>query len=202
MPQFSVAEISAFFQIVMIDISLAGDNAIVIGIAASGLPASQRAKAILFGIMGATVLRILFALFTVQLLKIPGLMFIGGVLLCWVSWKMYCQLRYMRQDTSDETGAAVKKSYTMIDAIKQIVIADFSMSLDNVLAVAGAAREHTWVLVSGLILSIALMGAASSVIERIIRRYHWIAYAGLLIIVYVAAKMLWDGGQDILTSFV
>jgi len=197
----SLSEISAFIQIIMIDLSLAGDNAIVIGMAASCLPKEQRGKAIVWGILGATVLRILFALCTVQLLKIPGLVFIGGLLLCWVSWKMYKQIRYSNHSTcpltpSDKTVKG--KALRLQDAIKQIIIADVSMSLDNVLAVAGAAREHMWVLVFGLVFSVVLMGAAATVVERLLRKYEWLAYIGLAIIMYVALDMVGSGGKDLL----
>ena len=194
----SISEITAFIQIIMIDLSLAGDNAIVIGMAASCLPKEQRGKAIAFGIIGATVLRILFALFTVQLLKVPGLIFVGGLLLSWVSWKMYKQIRYSKHEVcplkpGDKTVKG--KKLRLQDAVKQIIIADVSMSLDNVLAVAGAAREHIWVLVFGLVFSVILMGAAATVVERLLRKYEWLAYAGLAIIMYVALDMVGSGGN-------
>lgn len=200
LPSLSVSEISAFIQIIMIDLSLAGDNAIVIGMAASCLPKEQRNKAIVFGIVGATVLRIIFALFTIQLLKIPGLVFVGGLLLCWVSWKMYKQIRYgcEIQEHSQKSKSGKTGNAALIEAIKQIIIADVSMSLDNVLAVAGASREHVWVLVFGLVFSVVLMGAAATVVERLLRKYEWLAYAGLAIITYVAFDMVGEGGKTLL----
>jgi YjbE family integral membrane protein len=197
--------LSALFQVVMIDLALAGDNAIVIGLAAAGLPAAQRGKAILVGIIVATVLRILFATVTTQLLEVIGLLLAGGVLLLWVCWKMYRELQDMRHaqlaqagvegGTSAESPAATK---TFRQAAMQIVIADLSMSLDNVLAVAGAAREHPGVLVFGLALSIGLMGFAANSIARLLQRYHWIAYIGLVTILYVALDMIWRGSLDVL----
>ncbi|ANG64347.1 hypothetical protein A8C75_18950 [Marinobacterium aestuarii] len=196
---------SAFFQVVMIDVALAGDNAIVIGLAAAGLPAAQRGKAILVGIIVATVLRILFATVTTQLLEVIGLLLAGGVLLLWVCWKMWRELQEMRQAQllQAETASGVEApapaaSKTFPQAAMQIVIADLSMSLDNVLAVAGAAREHPTVLVFGLALSIGLMGFAANFIARLLQRYHWIAYLGLVIILYVSLDMIWRGSLDVL----
>jgi YjbE family integral membrane protein len=197
--------ISAFFKVVMIDLVLAGDNAIVIGLAAAGLPKEQRAKAILVGIGAATVLRILFAVVAIQLLKMIGLILVGGFLLLWVCWKMWRELR-QGSATEDATeavtgedldrdgkiaGRALPKSFAA--AAWQIVVADISMSLDNVLAVAGAAREHPYILAAGLVLSVALMGLAASLIARLLNRFRWIAYAGLVIILYVALDMIYRG---------
>ena len=205
-PVFSPDVLSALLQVLMIDLVLAGDNAIVIGLAAAGLPREQRTKAIAVGIGAATALRILFASITVTLLKIVGLVLAGGVLLLWVCWKMWRELRTPhnlelaaeeaianRDLNADGTiaGGAPRKSFR--EAATQIVIADVSMSLDNVLAVAGAAREHPWVLVFGLVMSIALMGLAASFIARLLGQYRWIAYVGLAIILYVALKMIYDG---------
>jgi YjbE family integral membrane protein len=189
---------------------LAGDNAIVIGLAAAGLPAEQRKKAILIGVIAATVLRIGFAIITVQLLAILGLLLVGGILLLWVCWKMWRELRTSHEDEHEATealsdadldgdrvvaGKARRK--TLGQAATQIVIADVSMSLDNVLAVAGAARDHLTVLVIGLVLSIALMGLAASFIARLLHRYRWIAYVGLLIILYVALDMIYRGTVEV-----
>lgn len=197
--------LSAFFQVVMIDVALAGDNAIVIGLAAAGLPAAQRGKAILVGIIVATVLRILFATVTAQLLEVIGLLLAGGILLLWVCWKMWRELQEMRQALQAQAAAgasteipAPAASKTFRQAAIQIVLADLSMSLDNVLAVAGAAREHPGVLVFGLALSIGLMGFAANFIARLLKRHHWIAYLGLLIILYVALDMIWRGSLDVL----
>jgi YjbE family integral membrane protein len=202
--------LSALAQVIMIDIVLAGDNAIVIGLAAAGLPKDQRAKAILIGIAAATVLRIFFAAITTQLLAIIGLLLAGGILLLWVSWKMWRELRISAREaaegqealteedlTGDNKIAAGAPRKTFAQAAWQIVVADVSMSLDNVLAVAGAAREHPWVLVTGLAISIALMGLAATLIAKLLHRYRWIAYVGLLIILYVALDMIYRGGLEV-----
>ena len=195
----------------MIDLVLAGDNAIVIGLAAAGLPKEQRAKAILIGIIAATVLRIGFAAATTQLLQIVGLLFAGGVLLLWVCWKMWRELQanhgHETQAVEALTDADIDKDgkvagtapkKTFAQAAWQIVIADVSMSLDNVLAVAGAARDHPNVLVFGLVLSIALMGIAASFIANLLQKYRWIAYVGLVIILYVAGEMIYRGAMELM----
>ncbi|MDX8496914.1 TerC family protein [Mesorhizobium sp. VK4C] len=207
---FSAASLSALLQVIAIDLVLAGDNAIVIGLAAAGLPSDQRKNAILIGVIAATVLRILFAAVTVKLLAIVGLLLAGGILLLWVCWKMYRELRTSQADEQEATealsnsdldndsaiaGKAPRK--TLGQAALQIVIADVSMSLDNVLAVAGAARDHFWVLIIGLVLSIGLMGLAASFIARLLHRYRWIAYVGLLIILYVALDMVYRGAMEV-----
>jgi YjbE family integral membrane protein len=204
-------EVMALVQVVMIDLVLAGDNAIVIGLAAAGLPMRQRTKAVLVGIIAATVLRITFAGATTQLLQVVGLVLAGGILLLWVSWKMYRELRLSvdeQEDTIEATGNvdinddgtiashAPRKSFAQ--ATSQIIVADVSMSLDNVLAVAGAAREHLTVLIIGLGLSVALMGVAAGYIARLLHGHRWIAYAGLLVILYVAVDMIWRGMSDVL----
>lgn len=207
---FTAAGLTALLQVIAIDLVLAGDNAIVIGLAAAGLPSDQRRKAILVGIAAATVLRIGFALVTQWLLAIgPFLLIAGGLLLLWVCWKMWRELRVSRQeeleaaealsDTDlDHSGSVAgnAKRKTFAQAAWQIVIADVSMSLDNVLAVAGAAMDHPTVLIIGLGLSIALMGFAASFVARFLHRYRWIAYVGLAIILYVAVKMFLDGAVD------
>jgi len=197
--------LTAFFQVVMIDLVLAGDNAVVIGLAAAGLPKDQRNKAILVGIIAATVLRILFASVTTQLLQVVGLLLAGGVLLLWVCWKMWREIRAGSHDEEDALDALEDSQdsaqrgprKTFRQAAWQIVVADVSMSLDNVLAVAGAAREHPVILVFGLVLSIALMGFAESFIARLLQRHHWIAYVGLAIILYVAIEMVYRGTLEI-----
>jgi YjbE family integral membrane protein len=202
---------SAFFQVIFIDLVLAGDNAIVIGLAASGLPTEQRNKAILVGIIAATVLRIIFASITTWLLAIVGLLVAGGILLLWVCWKMWRELRTSAAEAHaaeealadqdlDRSGGIAEGAprKTFRQAALQIIIADVSMSLDNVLAVAGAAREHPVVLVFGLALSIALMGAAASLIANLLQRHRWIAYVGLLIILYVALSMIWEGSLEVI----
>ncbi|MBO9122604.1 MULTISPECIES: TerC family protein [unclassified Rhizobium] len=196
---FTSAGLLALLQVIVIDLVLAGDNAVVIGLAAAGLAPDQRKKAILVGILAATVLRIALASVTVQLLEIIGLLLAGGILLLWVCWKMWREIRANNaQDGEGEhaEGAQVPRK-TFFQAATQIVIADVSMSLDNVLAVAGAAREHPTVLVIGLILSIAMMGIAANFIARLLNRYHWIAYIGLAIIVYVALHMIYRGGLEV-----
>ncbi|EPE99612.1 TerC family protein [Rhizobium grahamii] len=195
---FTSAGLAALLQVVLIDLVLAGDNAVVIGLAAAGLPADQRKKAILVGILAATVLRIALASVTVQLLEIIGLLLAGGILLLWVCWKMWRDLRNgSGGETEGAEGAATAPRKTFFQAASQIVIADVSMSLDNVLAVAGAAREHPTVLVIGLILSIAMMGIAANFIARLLNRYHWIAYLGLAIIIYVALNMIYRGALEV-----
>ncbi len=208
---FTYPGLIALLQVIGIDLVLAGDNAIVIGLAAAGLPKEQRARAILIGIGAATIMRIGFALVTTQLLAIAGLLLAGGVLLLWVCWKMWRELReghgadaHMAEEalTGDDlnadgsvAGGAPKK--TLMQAAIQIVIADVSMSLDNVLAVAGAAHGHPTVLIVGLVLSIALMGLAATFIARLLNKHRWIAYVGLAIIVYVALKMMWEGWHEV-----
>lgn len=207
---FSVASMTALLQVIAIDLVLAGDNAIVIGLAAAGLPTEQRKKAILIGVLAATVLRILFAAVTVKLLAIVGLLLAGGILLLWVCWKMWRELRTSHADeeeatealsnsdlNSDQTVAGRAPRKTLTQAAIQIVVADVSMSLDNVLAVAGAARDHFAVLVIGLVLSIALMGLAASFIAKLLHKHRWIAYVGLLIILYVALDMVWRGWLEV-----
>jgi YjbE family integral membrane protein len=196
----------AFLQVVLIDLVLSGDNAIVIGLAAAGLPTHLRDRAIIFGIGAATLLRVFFAAITTQLLAIVGLLLVGGLLLLWVCWRMWRELRvpHVHEVQAAEAltkadidkdgaiaGAAPRKTFTQ--AATQIVIADVSMSLDNVLAVAGAARDHVWFLVFGLLLSIALMGVAASYIAKMLNRYRWISYVGLAVILYVAFEMCYRG---------
>ncbi|AWC23996.1 TerC family protein [Aminobacter sp. P9b] len=207
---FTAAGFTALLQVIAIDLVLAGDNAIVIGLAAAGLPADQRKKAILVGIAAATVLRIGFALITQWLLAIgPMLLIAGGLLLLWVCWKMWRELSVSHEQEHEATEALSDADYdrdgkiagkgprkTFAQAAWQIVIADVSMSLDNVLAVAGAAMDHPTVLIIGLALSIALMGFAASFVARLLHKYRWIAYIGLVIILYVALKMLLDGAVD------
>jgi YjbE family integral membrane protein len=199
----------ALGKVIMIDLVLAGDNAVVIGLAAAGLPKDQRGKAILVGIIVATVLRIGFALVATHLLQFLGLILVGGFLLLWVCWKMWRELRDgQHQGEGLETvtgedinadGSIAKNAQrkTFAQAAWQIVIADVSMSLDNVLAVAGAAREHPMVLVIGLVLSIALMGLAASFIAKLLNKYRWIGYVGLAIILYVATDMVIKGGLEV-----
>lgn len=191
--------LSALLQVIVIDLVLAGDNAVVIGLAAAGLPERQRGKAILIGIAAATLLRILFAVATTQLMQIVGLLLAGGILLLWVCWKMWRELRASAAEDTAKHGAngVTPPRKTLLQAATQIIVADVSMSLDNVLAVAGAAREQPIVLVFGLLLSIALMGIAASFIARLLQTHRWIAYVGLLVILYVAIDMTVRGIADI-----
>ena len=207
---FTTEALTALFQVVMIDLVLAGDNAIVIGLAAAGLPQGQRTRVIFWGIAAATAMRIGFAGLTIQLLQIIGLLLAGGLLLLWVCWKMWRELRTAHFHTAivdagtgrpiDFDGGAVvtdapKKTFGQ--AIWQIIVADVSMSLDNVLAVAGAAREHPVVLIFGLALSIGLMGVAASFIARLLQNHRWIAYVGLAVILYVALEMIYRGAHEL-----
>ncbi len=187
----SPATLAAFAQVLMIDIVLAGDNAIVVGALAAGLPADQRKKVILIGIIAALVLRIVFALVVSWLMGLIGLIFAGGLLLLWVAWKMWRELRHNDGAGNDVDSLRPAKSFA--GAAWAVALADVSMSLDNVLAVAGAARDHPGILIIGLLLSVALMGLAANIIAKYIERYRWIAYVGLLIIVYVAGKMIYEG---------
>lgn len=214
-PEF-MSQMVALGQVILMDLVLAGDNAVAVGLAAAALPQEQRRKAILIGLAIAVVLRIGFALITIQLLAIIGLLMAGGFLLLWVCWKMWRELR--EQATHDQaeaqhelelaqsiehgTGPSPEelglKRKTFGTALTQIIIADVAMSLDNVLAVAGAAHEHPWVMVFGLVLSIALMGIAATFIARILHRFSWIGYIGLVIVLYVALHMIWDGGRQVI----
>jgi YjbE family integral membrane protein len=210
----SLSSISALLQVIMVDLVLAGDNAIVVGLVAAGLPRDQRTKVIVIGIAAATVMRVGFALVTTQLLQIIGLTLAGGILLLWVSWKLWRELREQAKEnaavqeldhatdrdpaTPPPDSAPPRKTFGQ--AVTQIVIADVSMSLDNVLAVAGVARDHTWVLIIGLVLSVAFMGAAATLIARLLKRYHWIAYVGLAIIFYVSLAMIWEGSRAVLDA--
>ena len=197
---FSYDAMAALLQVIMIDLVLAGDNAVVIGLAAAGLPPERRGRAILVGIAAATVLRLVFAAVAVELLEIVGLLLAGGILLLWVCWKMW---RELRGPGAEDTEAALMKGdarvprKTFAQAARQIVVADISMSLDNVLAVAGAARDHPAALVFGLALSIVLMGVAAGFIARLLNRHRWIAYVGLAIILYVALDMIWRGFWEV-----
>jgi len=200
-----VNQLGTLLSVVIIDVVLAGDNAIVVGMAAAGLPAERRRRVIVLGIAVATVLRIFFAYFAVQLLAVIGLTLAGGVLLLWVSWKMYREIRDTQ--TNDHPGLDRAEccgnrlnTYrtTPRQALTRIVLADVSMSLDNVLAVAGIARDHFWLLAFGLVLSVALMGIASTWIARLLDRHYWISWVGLGIITFVALRMIWDGSTEIL----
>lgn len=188
-----IEELSAFASVVAIDITLAGDNAVVIGMVAAGLAPDFRRRAIVYGIALAALLRIALSTFAIQLLQVVGLAVAGGLLLLWVSWALWRELRDNRRNAHQARADASSGAKTFPAALRQIVLADLSMSLDNVLAVAGAAREHVWIMVGGLILSVALTGAAADAVARLLERRRWIAYGGLGIIVLVALRMIWDG---------
>jgi len=211
-PWLTAGAVGAFFQVVLIDLALAGDNAVAVGMAAAGLPPHQRRRAIVLGLAGAVVMLISFALITTKLLQVVGLLLAGGFLLLWVCWKMWRDLREQGREERDEGEAAlesatgvviggvakrVPKAKTMGQALVQILLADLAMSLDNVLAVAGAAREHPAILVLGLLVSVALMGVAASWIARLLHRFRWIGYLGLAIVLYVALHMMWEGHRDL-----
>jgi YjbE family integral membrane protein len=198
----SAGAFAAFIQILLIDIVLAGDNAIVVGALAAGLPAAQRRRVIMIGVLAALVLRIAFALLVTQLLQIVGLVLAGGILLLWVAWRMYREIRHKDESAGSEEvvgdeHSGLKPAKSFASAAWGVALADVSMSLDNVLAVAGAAREHPWVLVFGLILSVLLMGVAANFIARYIDRYRWIAWGGLLVILWVALKMIYEGAGHV-----
>jgi len=204
----SISELQALVNVIVVDLVLAGDNAIVVGIAVAGLPVQQRWRVMMFGIAAATILRVVFASVTVQLLQIIGLLLAGGLLLLWVCWKLWRELRSGRlvdngpREVTDggAPAAAAAPTKTMRQAVTQIIVADVSMSLDNVLAVAGVAREHERVLIFGLVLSVAFMGLAAGVIARLLSRFHWIAYVGLAIIFYVAIRMIYDGALELIEA--
>ena len=189
-----------FGKVVLIYLVLAGDNAVVIGMAAAGLPKAQRGRAILIGIAAATVLRIIFATMAIELLKLVGLGLVGGFLLLMVCWKMWRELKqsHVLDNSNSHKSASAAKGKTMRQAATQIVLADISMSLDNVMAVAGAARAHPLVLIAGLVLSVALMGVAASFVAKLLGRYRWITYIGLMIILYVALEMIYHGSGEVL----
>jgi len=195
------AAMSAFLQVLMIDVVLAGDNAIVVGALAAGLPADQRKKVIAIGVIAALVLRIGFALMVTWLLGIVGLIFAGGLLLLWVAWKMYREIRGGEQspgspEIEGDEHSGVKPAKSFAGAAISVAVADISMSIDNVLGVAGAAREHPGILIVGLVFAVALMGVAANFIARYIERYRWIAWVGLVVILYVAVKMIYEGWVD------
>ena len=199
------AELSTIMEVIFINVVLSGDNAVVVGMAAAGTPAAIRRKVIFYGLAGAVALRVLLSLLAVQFLDIVGLLFVGGILLLWVCWKLYREIRegaaeHVGVETladADDPTIVVESTKTLGDALWQIIIADVSMSLDNVLAVAGAAREHPWIMAGGLILSIALMGIAATVIARLLDRYRWLSWLGLVVIAYVALRMIWEGAWEI-----
>ncbi len=187
----------AFVQVVFIDVVMAGDNALAVGIAAAGLAPDKRRLAIFYGLIGAVVLRIGFVLLTVTLLEIPGLLLAGGFLLLWVCWKMWTELHDHHAATTAPDPEKIKKTKTLSSAVLQILAADVSMSLDNVLAVAGVSQQYVAILAFGLLFSIALMGFAANMIADILHRYRWIGYMGVLVVLAVALKMIYEGGLEI-----
>jgi YjbE family integral membrane protein len=194
MDQISLThDLAALAQVILIDVTLAGDNAIVVGMAVAGLPDRQKRPAIILGILGATVIRIALGAIALQLLAVIGLLLAGGLLLLWVCWKMFRELRQVHGHAS----ANVAQRKTLRQAMTQIILADLSMSLDNVLAVAGAANGSTWVLGLGLLLSVVLMGVAANLLARVLERMRWVAWAGLLIVLYVAVTMIWHGAFEV-----
>ncbi len=197
---FTAAGMVTLGQVILIDLTMAGDNVVIIGTLTSGLPARDRRRVIMFGVGMALVFLIGFALVATQLLKITGLLLAGGLLLLWVAYNMYRELRPKPQVTADDpetdTVEGPPPSKTFLQAAIQVTLADLSMSLDNVLAVAAAARNHPAVLFVGLALSVTLMGLAANIVARLVQRYHWIAWAGLLVILYVALKMVWEGAHQ------
>ena len=198
--------ITAFLEILFIDIVLAGDNAIVVGALAAGLPAEQRKRVIMIGVLAALVLRVMFALLVTQLLQVTGLVLAGGMLLLWVAFRMYREIRDPgenrgSQEVLGDEHSGLRASKSFAAAAWGVAVADVSMSLDNVLAVAGAARDHPWILVFGLVLSVLLMGIAANFIARYIERYRWIAWVGLLVILWVALKMIYEGAGHVAPVF-
>jgi YjbE family integral membrane protein len=196
--------LAALLQVILIDIVLAGDNALVIGMVASRVPRRNRRKVIFWALVAAVIARIILATITATLLEVIGLMLAGGLLLLWVSWRLYREIRHAEEERVDfdkmrdgENGDEPVGGLTVRRAIVQVALADLSMSLDNVLAVAGAAMDHVWVLTIGLLLSIALMGVAAAMIANVLQRYPWISYAGLIIVFYVALRMIWIGAVEI-----
>ncbi|MES2290136.1 MAG: YjbE family putative metal transport protein [Pseudomonadota bacterium] len=199
---FTASGFAALLQVLAIDIVLAGDNAIVVGALAAGLPDHQRKKVILIGVLAALVLRVGFALMVTKLLAITGLILAGGLLLLWVAWKMYREIRHPHPNPGSaevigDESSGVRPAKSFAAAAWAVALADVSMSLDNVLAVAGAARDHPEIMVIGLILAVAMMGVAANFIAKYIERYRWIAWGGLIVIVYVAFKMIWDGWHEV-----
>ena len=190
----------ALASVILIDLVLAGDNAIVVGMAAARLPVAQQRRVIVVGIALALVFRIVFALLTAQLLQVVGLLLAGGLLLLWVAWKLWRDLRQVAGGSADAAAATIGEvaaTTSVAACVWQITVADVSMSLDNVLAVAGAAGDDPWVLGIGLVLSVALMGVAAGYVARLLARYRWLGYAGLAVIGYVAVSMIWTGGYDV-----
>jgi YjbE family integral membrane protein len=211
-PDLAVANFAAFFQVVLIDLALAGDNAVAVGLAAAALPAAQQRRAIFWGIVLALVLRMVFATITLQLLGIPGLLFVGGLLLFWVAWRMWSDLQHHRPITvgdpvaGEHAAEAIvtrgKPPKTFASALFTIILADVSMSLDNVLAVAAVSRHNEVIMAFGLILSVVLMGVAATFIARIIEKHRWIAVVGIIIIIFAGLRMVWEDGHNFFPAYI
>jgi len=207
-----IADITALIQVVLIDLALAGDNAVAVGLAAAALPQAEQKRAIFWGIVMALVLRILFAGITIQLLQIPGLLFVGGVLLFWVGWRMWQDLKHHQpvmvgdpvagEHLAESVAAGGKQPKTFASALFTIILADVSMSLDNVLAVAAVSKHNPWVMAFGLVLSVVLMGVAATVIARIINKYRWIAVLGIVIIIFAGVRMIWEDGHSFFPAYI
>ena len=196
-----MSELSVFAQVVLVDILFAGDNAIAVGLVAAGLPKEQRSKVIAVGVGLAVVIRIMFAAVTVQLLKVPGLLLVGGLLLLWVCWRLYVDMKRHSEPSDSVSPDGTTQKLTFKQALIQILAADISMSLDNVLAVAGIARDHLVILVFGLVLSVVLMLVAATFIAKLLQKHRWLAYVGILVILVVAGSMLWEGSHEIYYIF-
>jgi len=211
-PDLAVANLTAFLSVILIDLALAGDNAVAVGLAAAALPSQQQKRAIFWGIVIALVLRIVFATVTTQLLGIPGLLFVGGLLLFWVAWRMYADLRAHQpvmvgdpvagEHLAEDIASGGKAPKTFGSALLTIIIADVSMSLDNVLAVAAVSRHNEVIMWFGLILSVVLMGVAASIIARVINKYQWIAYIGIVIILFAGTRMVWEDGHNFFPAII
>lgn len=210
--EFLIADVAALVQVVLLDLALAGDNAVAVGLAAAALPEKQQRTAIFWGILMALVLRILFAGATIHLLAIKGLLLVGGLLLFWVAWRMWEDLRQHQpvmvgDPVAGEHAAEVLASgghapKTFASALFTIILADVSMSLDNVLAVAAVSRHNEAIMAFGLVLSVVLMGVAATVIARIISKHQWIAWVGIIIILFAGARMIWEDGHNLLPAYV
>jgi YjbE family integral membrane protein len=211
-PDHAVANFTALFSVILIDLALAGDNAVAVGLAAAALPSQQQRRAIFWGIVIALLLRIIFATITVQLLGIKGLLFIGGLLLFWVAYRMWDDLKAHRPVTvgdpvagehlAEEIASGGKKPKTFMSALLTIIIADVSMSLDNVLAVAAVSKHNEVIMWFGLVLSVILMGVAATFIARIIEKHRWIAIVGIVIIIFAGVRMVWEDGHNFLPAYI
>lgn len=209
---FDFTDIAALFQVILIDLALAGDNAVAVGLAAAALPRMQQRRAIFWGIVMALVLRIVFAAVTIQLLLIKGLLLVGGLLLFWVAWRMWSDLQHHKpvqvgdpvagEALAENVAAGGKAPKTFMSALITIIIADVSMSLDNVLAVAAVSRHNEVIMAFGLVLSVILMGVAASIIARVIDRYRWIAVLGIIVILFAGMRMIWEDGHNFLPQYI